>query len=74
MPENAMAKCDAQKIKPFYGKPDSPEIRYAILAAIAPKSNVRYLKPGSNLAPDPESDRLNVMIDVTEIIRDARCG
>lgn len=74
-PEPDQGECRVEKIEPFYGQPDSPEIRKAILAAVAPKTNVRFVVPGpKSVMPDPTSSRLNVMIDITGIIRTARCG
>jgi len=73
--EPDQGKCSVEKVEPFYGQPDSPDIRRQILVAVAPKKNVRFVVPGPrSITPDPGSDRLNVMIDVTGVVRTARCG
>ena len=66
--------CSAPKVAPFYGKQADEATRMAIMQAIAPQSDVRFLAPGSTVQPDPTSRRLNVMLDASGIIRDARCG
>ena len=68
------SKCGATKVGEFYGQAASPQIRGAIMQAVLPNSNVRFVEPGTNVVPDANSDRLNIMIDVTGVIRDARCG
>ena len=74
-PEPDQGQCDVQKVAPYFGQPDSPATRQAIMTAIAPRENVRFVKPGpQSVTPDPKSDRLNVMIDVTGVVRTARCG
>lgn len=71
----AANRCGAPKVAPFLGKAADEATRARILAAVAPQDNVRFVEPGSaNVTPDPASSRLNVMIDVTGVIRDARCG
>ena len=66
--------CAAPKVAPFYGKQADEPTRVAIMEAIAPQRDVRFLSPGSTVQPDPNSRRLNVMLDASGIIRDARCG
>lgn len=71
----AASRCGAPKVAPYFGKAADEATRARILAAVAPQDNVRFVEPGSaNVTPDPASSRLNVMIDVTGVIRDARCG
>ena len=78
LPENGIqpdsSACNGGKVAAFFGKAADDATRAAIMAAVAPNTNVRFLKPGSGLAPDPQSTRLNVMLDVTGVVRDARCG
>ncbi len=68
------AGCGAPKVAKFFGRPADGASRAAILAAVAPQQNVRFVEPGTNVTPNPDSTRLNIMIDVTGVIRDARCG
>lgn len=75
----AANRCGAPKVAPFLGKVADEATRTQIAAAVAPHSNIRFVEPGAesgdgNVVPDPASSRLNVMIDVTGVIRDARCG
>lgn len=74
-PEPDQGHCDVEMVAPYFGQPDSPTVRQAIMTAISPRNNVRFVKPGpQSVTPDPNSDRLNVMIDITGVIRTARCG
>lgn len=68
------ASCGAPKVAPFFGKLANDATRTAILAAVTPQRNLRFVEAGNNVVPDADSTRLNVMIDVTGVIRDARCG
>lgn len=71
----AASRCGAPKVAPFLGRKADEATRARILAAVAPQENVRFVEPGAvNIMPDPASSRLNVMIDTTGVIRDARCG
>ena len=75
----AASSCGAPKVARFFGRIADDATRAQIVAALAPHSNIRFLEPGAapsdgNVVPDPASARLNVMIDVTGVIRDARCG
>lgn len=66
--------CGAPKVAPFYGRMADEATRTAVMEAIAPQTNVRFLTAGSAVNADAGSDRLNVMLDSSGIIRDARCG
>lgn len=68
------AGCGAPKVAPFFGRLATDATRTALLAAVAPQRNLRFVEAGTNVVPDADSTRLNVMIDVTGVIRDARCG
>lgn len=60
---------------PFLGKPADDATRRAIMDATSDVREVRFITPGSDyIEPDPTHPRLNIMIDVTGVIRDARCG
>lgn len=69
-----MANCGADKVAPFLGQPDNSQTRKAIVEALGGSANLRFVKPGNTVEPDPRSKRLNVMVDVTGTIRTARCG
>ena len=59
----------------FIGKPADEATRAAILVAATGAREVRFVPPGSDyIRPDPTNPRLNLMLDNTGIIRDARCG
>lgn len=71
----AASRCGAPKAARFFGRVADEATRAQIVAALAPHSDIRFVEPGAvNVMPDPASTRLNVMIDVTGVIRDARCG
>ncbi|MFZ9396924.1 MAG: hypothetical protein ACO25F_12800, partial [Erythrobacter sp.] len=53
------AGCGAPKVAKFFGRPADAASRGAILAAVAPHSNVRFVEPGTNVVPDADSTRLN---------------
>jgi len=68
------ASCGAPDLASFIGKADSPAVRGQISAAAKAPGGIRFVPPGSATTDDYRSDRLNVMIDVTGVIRDLRCG
>ncbi|HKX80239.1 MAG TPA: hypothetical protein VJM34_17140 [Novosphingobium sp.] len=68
------ASCGAPKAKAFIGNTDSPEVRESLMTAAQAPGGVRFVLPGQPTTDDLRSDRLNVMIDVTHVIRDLRCG
>lgn len=71
----ASASCGANRMGPFLGKPADDATRRAIMDATQDVREVRFIAPGSDyIEPDPTHPRLNIMIDVTGVIRDARCG
>lgn len=68
-------RCGANVMGPYIGQLASDEIRSEIVGVIAGSNEVRFVMPGGDyIAPDPASPRLNLMLDATGIIRDARCG
>ena len=69
-----MAHCDADKVAPFLGQKDSPATRQAIKSAVGPDRQMRFVMPGITVTPNAKSNRLNVMIDITGVVRTARCG
>lgn len=66
--------CSAPAVAPFYGRPADQATRREVMEAVAPQTRVRFVRAGSSVEPDAGSDRLNIMLDTTGIIRDARCG
>lgn len=67
--------CGANRMGAFLNKPADDATRRAIMEAASDVREVRFIAPGSDhIEPDPTSPRLNIMIDVTGVIRDARCG
>ena len=69
------ATCAANRMGNFIGKPADEATRDAILFAVTGAREVRFVPPGSDyIRPDPTNPRLNLMLDNTGIIRDARCG
>ena len=69
------ATCAANRMGNFIGKPADEATRAAILVAATGAREVRFVPPGSDyIRPDPTNPRLNLMLDNTGIIRDARCG
>ncbi len=67
--------CGAPAVAPFLGRNADQATRAEIVAAVGSQNEVRFVIPGSTfINPDPTSSRLNVMIDNTGVIRDARCG
>ncbi|MEL7445287.1 MAG: hypothetical protein AAGK02_05670 [Pseudomonadota bacterium] len=72
-PEAAI--CGAPKVGPYIGTKADDAVRQEIVAAVGPENEIRFILPGSTfINPDPTSRRLNVMLDNTGIVRDARCG
>lgn len=70
----APSQCNAPKVAPFYGRQADEATQAAVMAAVAPQTDVRFIEAGSALPEDTASPRLNVMIDVNGNIREARCG
>lgn len=68
------ASCGATKAAEFLGQPDSVEVRGNIEAMAQAPGGVRFVLPGEQTTDDLRPDRLNVMIDVTNVVRDLRCG
>ena len=66
--------CAAPKVAPFYGRMADDATRAEVMKAIAPQTNIRFLTAGSAVDADARSNRLNVMLDTSGVIRDARCG
>ena len=68
------ASCGAPDLASFIGKADSPAVRGQIETAAKAPGGIRFVPPGSANTTDYRADRLNVMIDVTGVLRDLRCG
>ncbi|PEQ11089.1 hypothetical protein B2G71_18800 [Novosphingobium sp. PC22D] len=70
------SSCGAPQVKGFIGQVDSPDIRAKITEAVGDKApgGVRFVLPGEATTDDMRPDRLNVMIDTINIVRDLRCG
>ena len=68
------AGCGAPKVAAFYGRVADEAVRREVMQALAPQTNVRFHRAGSNVVADAGSPRLNVMLDDAGVIRDARCG
>jgi len=70
------SSCGAQLAKDFIGQVDSPDIRSKITQAVGDKApgGVVFVLPGGSVETNARPDRLNVMIDYTQTIRDLRCG
>ena len=67
--------CKSDEMLAFLGRPADDATRREIMTASEGIQEVRFIAPGSDyIKPDPTHPRLNIMIDVTGIIRDARCG
>ncbi|NBC88412.1 MAG: hypothetical protein GVX90_02755 [Alphaproteobacteria bacterium] len=67
--------CNAPLMAPFIGKQADDATRADIMQVIDGSNEVRFIKPGSSyINPDPTNPRLNLMLDASGIIRDARCG
>ena len=71
----ASSICAANLMGPFIGKEADNSTKLAIMDAAKGAGEVRFVAPGSaTVMPDPTNPRLNIMLDATNIIRDARCG
>lgn len=70
----ATATCSANLMGPFLNRLADEPTRLAIQQAAVNASAIRFLEPGSGLVPDVNNPRLNLMLDNTGVIRDARCG
>ncbi|MEO9492010.1 MAG: hypothetical protein ABJG26_10320, partial [Marinomonas sp.] len=62
------------KVAPFFGRKADNITREAVLAAVAPNGDVRFIDAGSDVIPVPSSSRLNVKVDAMGVIRSATCG
>jgi hypothetical protein len=72
----ASATCGANRMGPFIGKLADEATRREIVTLLGRSDNVRIVTfdtPGY-INPNPQSPRLNLMLDAQGIIRDARCG
>ncbi|MCP9223089.1 hypothetical protein MKP08_10045 [Erythrobacter sp. LQ02-29] len=67
-------RCNAPFAKPFLNQPDSPATRAKIAEAVGSGATLRFLPAGTSDRVEDQTDRLNVMIDYTGVIRDLRCG
>lgn len=70
----ATETCSANLMGPFLGRQADQATRLAVQEAAVNASAIRFLEPGSGLVPDVTNPRLNLMLDNTGVIRDARCG
>jgi Peptidase inhibitor I78 family len=66
-------ECDANRVLDLKGKLRSPAIEADALARSGAK-RVRWIEPGSAVTMDFRVDRLNLHVDKTGTITDARCG
>lgn len=67
--------CGANVMGPYIGKAADEATRGEIMGVIGGGNEVRFIAPGSTfIKPDPTHPRLNLMLDNTGVIRDARCG
>ncbi|MGN3973290.1 I78 family peptidase inhibitor [Tsuneonella sp. SYSU-LHT278] len=73
-PDPGANACNAEKVRPWYGRKATPAVRDAVLKATGAKA-VRWLYPDSVVTMDYNTARLNVTMDKgTDVIRSARCG
>ncbi len=66
--------CGSPKVAPFFGRQADNFTREAVLTAVAPNNDVRFIDAGSDVSPVPSSSRLNVKVDAMGVIRSATCG
>ncbi|WP_156839435.1 hypothetical protein [Novosphingobium aquimarinum] len=72
----ASSSCGARLAKDFVGQTDSPDIRAKITEAVGDKApgGIEFVQPGGSANAKARPDRLRVMIDYTQTVRDLRCG
>lgn len=72
----AAKTCGANLMGPYIGKPADQQTRAEIAKVLGRTENLRFVAFGSAgyINPDPTNPRLNLMLDQSGIIRDARCG
>lgn len=71
----ASANCGANKMGSFIGKVADVRTRVDIEDVAGPGREIRFLRPGGDyVKPDATNPRLNIMLDIQDVIRDARCG
>lgn len=69
------ATCGANEMGQFLGQTATDDVQLAIINVIDGANEVRFVPAGSDfIRPDPTNPRLNIMLDPSNIIRDARCG
>ena len=68
------ASCGATKAAPFLGREATDAVRQDLTSTVAPVRAIRFQPPGSEESDDVRPNRLNVMLDAGNVIRDLRCG
>lgn len=65
--------CGESRMAPFIGKPESEQVRSAVLDAVGHRL-VRWVHPGQAVTMDYQPGRLNVIVDDHGMIAATRCG
>ena len=66
--------CNSSAVVDYLGQEASEETRAALLEAIAPLENVRWVGPNDAMTMDYLPDRLTVELDESGLITTASCG
>ena len=69
-----LTDCNAVRAEPFIGREADLDTRVALLDAVAPLPNVRWIGPGESVDGNLEPTRLTVFLDADEVITGLRCG
>ncbi len=71
----AATNCGANRMGPFIGLVADVRTRIDIEDAVGSGREIRFVRPGgAYIEPDESSPRLNLILDIQDVIRDARCG
>ena len=68
------AECGATKMATFLSQTYSEQLFNVISAQVPANSPVRIVRPDTAVTQDHRPNRLNVMLDRNDVIRDFRCG
>lgn len=66
--------CRALAMSEFLGQQDSPTLRHRITVANKAPGGVRFVPAGNKVTAGEQPNRLNVILDVSGVARDFRCG
>lgn len=70
----ASANCGAVQTASYLGREATQDVRAELASAATSADTIRFRMPDTVVTQDRRTNRLNVMMDASGIIRDLRCG